>query len=229
MMLAVFHGLAAHMDALVFLILILVTGIFRLLASKTQPAQKRDEESTPERPQPTFERSETEETDQERIRRFLEALGQPPSATPPPPVKPRPIENYEPPRRQERARTVRPRNILNPLPPLTTAPPSLPRKIRMPGQIATLPEAEAPKTFTPVPRAEDYQVQETTAAPAPPLPPLATPADAYAAATKPASASVAASPRSALATILARPETLRQAILLREILGSPRALQPLEI
>lgn len=220
--------LAAHMNALVFLIFILVAGIFRLLGSKTQQAQKRDKESTAARPEPTFERTETEETDQERIRRFLEALGQPPSATPPPPVKPRPVENYEPPQRQERARTVRPRNILNPLPPLTTAPPPLPRKIRMPAQMT--PEAEAPRTFTPVPApADEYQVQETTAAPAPPLPPLATPADAYAAVTKPTSATVTASARPALATLLARPETLRQAILLREILGPPRALQPLEI
>ena len=222
--------LAAHLDALVFLIFLLVTGIFRLLASKAQQSQKRDKEGEGQPRTPSIlEQSDTQESDQERIRRFLEALGQPTSSAPPPPVKPRPVVAYEPPPPQqpERARTVRPRNILNPLPPLTTVPPPLPRgKIQMPRQIGP----EAPKSFTPVaPPPETYQVQETTATPTPPSLPLTTPAEAYAAVTKPVPAAAAAPASSNLiANLLRSPNALRQAVLLREILGPPRSLSPLE-
>ena len=91
------------MDPLIFLILLLVSGIFRLLSGKAK-SQKRETDSTPERPEPTFERSGGD-TDQERIRRFLEALGQPTSAAPPPPVKPRPVEKLtdRAPQREERS------------------------------------------------------------------------------------------------------------------------------
>lgn len=221
--------LAAHFDALVFLIFLAVTGIFRLLASKAQQAQKRDKEPEPPRPQPTFE-PDPEISDQERIRRFLEALGQPTSAAPPPPVKPRPAAQYQPAPGLERARTIRPRGILNPVPPLTTVPPPLPRKIQVPRQMTKLPETETPRTFQPTrPPVEEYTVQETAAAPAPPPPPLATPADAYAAMTKPVSPTTTVPAKPLFSVLLGKPEALRQAIVLREILGPPRALSPLDV
>jgi hypothetical protein len=222
--------LAAHLDALVFLVFLIVTGIFRLLAGKAQQARKPKNETEPARTPSVLEQSAEEESDQERIRRFLEALGQPSSAPPPPRVKPRPAADYEPPppAQEERARTIRPRNILNPLPPLTSAPPPLPRKrIQLPGQMTELPDA--PADFRPVTPAANYEVQETTAPPAPPPLPAMTAADAYAAVTKalPPTAVVAGS-SNLVANLLRSPDALRQAVLLREILGPPRSLSPFE-
>ncbi len=216
--------LAAHFDALVFLIFLAVTGILRALASKAQKANKRENESQPP-VRPSFEQA-SQESDQERIRRFLEALGQPAASAPPPRVKPRPVITYDPETPSDRARTVKPRrNVLNPLPPLTTVP-SPPRRIQAPGRISSLPETETPPPSK-APRAapEAYRVQEGAAAPVPP----ATPADAYAVATRipPPTRKAAASP--ILATLLNNPDALRQAVLLREILGPPRALSPLEM
>ncbi len=130
-----FRGLAA-MDPLIFLFLLGLTGLFRLLSSKAHKSNQTEEPPTMPEVRPELPQREQPDDDQERIRRFLEALGQPPSAQPPPPVRPRPITAFPQPDRAERARTVRPRrNLLNPLPPLTTAPPPLPRQVRLPGQI----------------------------------------------------------------------------------------------
>ena len=226
-MLAVFRGLAA-IDPLVFLFLAGLAGLFRLLSSKSQKPGQTDEPAAPQtRPELPRREVSTESDDEQRIRRFLEALGQPPSAEPPPPVRPRPVMTFPQPGPAERARTVRPRrNLLNPLPPLTTAPPPLPRQVQLPGQITRTPYAEKPFVAAP-PQSPVFEVQEGGAAPRTDEPAaIKTLADAYAIATTPAPV---VQTRSSLADELRAPGTLRRAILLREILGPPRALQPLEL
>jgi hypothetical protein len=81
--------------------------LFRLLASKVGEAKKRQEDSertsttSPSAAEP-IERARVE-SDEERIRRFLEALGQPTGSRPPPPVvprtdiSPRPLAPVQPP------------------------------------------------------------------------------------------------------------------------------------
>src|SRR5438445_8462068 len=138
-----------HFDNLLFLLLVAVALLFRWLASKAGQTSKDSEESEPRststlRTPPPIPHSPAE-ADEERIRKFLEALGQPTTAKPPPPVAQRPT--YQKP-------VVLPRvpPLPSPLPPLTTRPPEsepdwrLPREIKLPGQITTTREAQ---TFRP--------------------------------------------------------------------------------
>src|SRR5438094_5958768 len=85
-----------HLDTLLFILLIAVAILFQLLtrvASKTRQAgenpenEMRGSTSAP-RTRPLISRAPVE-SDEQRIRKFLEALGQPPSSRPPPPVVPR--------------------------------------------------------------------------------------------------------------------------------------------
>src|SRR6266480_1461115 len=81
--------IAAHLENLLFLLLVVVAALFQLLAKtagkKGQDQSKRT--STPPTPMPT--RPAPTESDGERIRKLLEALGQPPTSRPPPLVAPR--------------------------------------------------------------------------------------------------------------------------------------------
>jgi hypothetical protein len=104
-------------DHPIILIIVLVAALLRWLSQKSD-AGKQDAERpvVPNQPIPRGGETQTEE---ERVRRFLEALGQPTTATPPPKVTPR--------------STTRKREILphlpplkSPLPSLTTTPPPLP-------------------------------------------------------------------------------------------------------
>src|SRR5215831_21232534 len=84
--------LAISLDNLLFFLLIAVAALFQLLSKAVSkatkiPPDKKSTSSTPQRPQPI--RRSPAESDADRIRKFLEALGQPQSSTPPPPVAPR--------------------------------------------------------------------------------------------------------------------------------------------
>jgi hypothetical protein len=102
-------------DNPIILIIIVVAAVLRWLSQKSE-ASKEDPErpTTPGEPVPPSGESRTEE---ERIRRFLEALGQPTTSTPPPKVTPK---------RDTPRRTILPQPNLNRLPPLKTVPPPLP-------------------------------------------------------------------------------------------------------
>src|SRR5262249_46462465 len=121
----------AHLENLLFLLLLVVAGLFQLLGRAARKTSEDAEEPTPKpaprRPRP-IPRAPAE-SDQERIRKFLEALGQPPASRPPPPVAQRPtyrkplVLPHVPP-------------FASPLPPLVTRPPDLPTEFRLPPQTA---------------------------------------------------------------------------------------------
>jgi hypothetical protein len=162
--------------------------------------------------------SDADETDEQRVRKFMEALGQPTTSKPPAPVTQRP--SYQKPIVVPRVPPI----TASGLPPLTTRPPDLPREIRLPGQ--TTPTREA-KTFRPkVAESPVFEVQQGPS-PIEPLPVIKTPAEAYATATQPISKSAEA--KIDVATMLRSASGLRDAIILREIFGPPRSLQPLDL
>src|SRR2546428_7839843 len=82
-----------HLDNLLFILLMAMAALFRWLASQAGDAKKRSQKpdqrstATPQPDQPI--RRAPVESDEERIRKFLEALGQPATTRPPPPVAPR--------------------------------------------------------------------------------------------------------------------------------------------
>src|SRR5438128_10417391 len=82
-----------HLDNLLFILLIAMAALFRLLASQAGDTKKRSQKpdqrstATPRPDQPV--RRAPVESDEERIRKFLEALGQPSTSRPPSPVAPR--------------------------------------------------------------------------------------------------------------------------------------------
>src|SRR6266487_3528674 len=81
--------IAFSLDNLLFLLLIVVAALFQLLSKAVSKARKTDSDETSSSPKPQTSRPiqrAPRESDADRIRKFLEALGQPPSSTPPSPV-----------------------------------------------------------------------------------------------------------------------------------------------
>src|SRR4051794_16980460 len=84
--------LAVSLDNLLFFLLVAAAALFQLLSKAISKAKKSDSNDTPSSPTQEARRSTQRapaESDADRIRKFLEALGQPPSSTPPSPVLPR--------------------------------------------------------------------------------------------------------------------------------------------
>ena len=194
---------AAHLDNFLFLLFVAVAILFQILtraATKTRrrPGDTRRRSTSMPQPPVRIPRA-PEQTEEDRIRELLEALGQPTTSRPPAPVAPRPT--YQKPVVLPRPEPQpRARRILSPLPPLSTRPPDLP------------PERERP-----------------TQAP-PPLEPV-TEADVRAAFQSATTRQIPAKMegRVDLVTMLRTTSGLREAIILREIFGPPRSLQPLDL
>ena len=216
-----------HLDSLLFILLIAVAILFQLLsrmASKARQERENSEnetrESTPvTRTRPVMSRAPTE-SDEERIRKFLEALGQPTTSRPPAPVVPRtdiplrPLAPVQPPTprlvpswkgtQEERKRLV-----------IRKETPAL-------GKIRGAEEIAAPQITIP----PAFEVHEG------PLPAempsiIKTPVEAYAAATRVVARRE--EPRRGIASMLTSTSGLRDAIILREVLGLPRGLQALDV
>lgn len=231
--------LAIHFENLLFLLFIVVALLFQLLAraaskaSKDSDETKRRSTSTP----PPLPRVPVE-TDEERVRKFLEALGQPPGSQAPPPVvhridiPPRPVAPIQPPPslrpfavpprpftpEEQRKRTV----ILHEE--TVGQPGEWLRKITYPGQIPQ-PPAER-KVFVPkLAQPTKFEVHEGTV-PAEPQVAIKQPAEAYAAATQ--AIEEPSTIETNIAVSLRSASGLRNAIILREIFGPPRSLQSLE-
>jgi hypothetical protein len=213
---------AVHLDNLLFLLFVAIAIFFQILTRAATKSRRRPGDTTRRSTSPSqMSRplsSDADETDEQRIRKFLEALGQPTTSKPPPPVTRRP--SYQKPIVVPRVPPI----TASGLPPLTTRPPDLPREIRLPGQITRTREA---KTFRPkVAESPVFEVQQGPS-PLEPLPVIKTPAEAYATATQPIPKSAEA--KIDIATMLRSASGLRDAIILREIFGPPRSLQPLDL
>ena len=193
---------ALHLDNLLFLLFVAIAIFFQILTRAATKSRKRPGDTTRRSPSPSqMSRpitSESEDTDADRIRKFLEALGQPTTSKPPAPVAPRPT--YQRP-------TVLPHvpPLPSPLPPLKTRPPESEPDWRLPREIVR----EAPPPPEPVPVIKTAAKEE------------------YEIATQPISKSAEA--KIDVAILLRSTSGLRDAIILREIFGPPRSLQPLDL
>src|SRR6266487_6849032 len=194
-----------HVENLLFILLIAMAVLFRLLASKAGGTKKKlqnpDQRSTtsPQLGEPP--RRARVESDEERIRKFLEALGQPTTSRPPPPVAPR--------------TNIRPRPLAPVQPPrMPTARTILTERRR---QVVETTKSPEPLVFG---------LHE--APPLPTLPALIQPSvETYAAAAD--SKTKLARTGIDIVTFLRSPAGLRNAIVLREIFGPPLSLQPFDL
>jgi len=209
--------LAAHLENLLFLLLVALAGLFQLLGRAARKSREDEEDPTP-KPAPSTLKPiprAPAESDEERIRKFLEALGQPTSSRPPPPVTsrtdipPRALAPVKPP-------------MTYPLPPWRKLTPEerrkrpyIPKESPLPGGVAPAEQISAP-AMTAVPA---FQVHES------PLrveqqPIIKTQLEAYAA-SKTFGVAKTEDLKTDIATLLASKSGLRDAIILREIFGPP--------
>ena len=217
--------IAFSLDNLLFFLLIAVAALFQLLSKTISKAKKSDSNETSSSPEPQTPRPiqrAPRESDADRIRKFLEALGQPPSSTPPSPVLPR---------------TNIPPRPLAPVQP----PPALSRVWRLPRERAQKPDVSeresrpyeqpshlqeiAPPRVT-APVTATFEVHEALPVEPQQSPIINTAVESDATASQ-VVAKRAGSKRD-IATLLASKSSLREAILIREILGPPRGLQALD-
>ena len=216
--------LAAHLENLLFLLLLILGGLFQLLGRAARKTDEDEEEPTP-KPSPRtlkpIPRAPTQ-ADQERIRKFLEALGQPATSRPPPPaaprtdIPPRPVAPVQPPvepliprwklTREERRKR-----------------PWILRESQ-PSETAKRPEEIVSRETPTVPA---FEVHEELSWIEPP-PIIKAPVEAYAA-RKAFGVAKGAELKADIAILLASKSGLRDAIILREIFGPPRSLQPLDL
>src|SRR4030095_16053687 len=200
-----------HIENLLFILLIAVAALFKLLASKAGEAKKRQEDldrrsaTSPSNPE-AIEHAPVE-SDEERIRRFLEALGQPTGSRPPPPVVPR--------------TDIPPRPLAPVQPPPGPFP--IPRG-RLTSKERRKRHAVPHETPVVTPAVIEVQKQQVQIEPRSdtklPEEAVATPAD---------SKMKAVYTGAEIAGFLRSSTGLRNAIILREIFGPPRSLQPLDL
>ena len=179
-------------DTLIFLVLAGLALIFKWLTSQgsTSDGEKRGAAPPNERPA----QRPPPESEEERVRRFLEALGMPQGTAPPPRVERRQVVTPAP--RAEKPKVKR--SWVQPLPPIVTTPPEI-----LPPPLPSEPPAPVV-----------VQREEVIIPPAP-LPARVLP--------KPMLRGSA--PVASLGQMLRSRTSIRQAIILREVLGSPRGLQ----
>src|SRR4030095_681056 len=204
--------LALSLDNLLFFLLIAVAALFQLLSKAVSKAGKSESDETQESPRPQIPRPirrASPESDSDRIRKFLEALGQPSSSTPPPPVVPR---TDIPPRRLA---PVQP-------PPVIPCAWRVPREKRQnpdftqretppPEQPGRLQEIAPPPV--PAPVATEFEVHEELPVELQQPPIMKTPVQAFAAATRPTAG--AAGFKTDIATFIASKSGLRESNILR--------------
>jgi len=216
--------LAVSLDNLLFFLLIAAAALFQLLSKAITKAKKSDSNDTSSSPTPQTPRPvqrAPQESDADRIRKFLEALGQPSSSTPPSPVVPR---THIPPR---------------PVAPVQP-PPALQRVWRSPRQRAEKQDVNEPKSapleksgglqqivpVAPALPAATFEVHEAFPVDPQQSAMIKTAVESDAAASQ--IVAKRAGSKKDIVPLLGSRSSLRQAILIREILGPPRGLQALD-
>jgi len=183
---------ASLFDHPVYLLIIAAVALIRWLIQRGKGEAQNTEAPPPPPPSRPITRGGETQTEEERIRKFLEALGQP-AGSAPPKVAPR-------------QRAVQPK-IFSPLPPLTTAPPPFPETFQKIRAATSPPPLPIELTTTRSTTASDFEVREvarqTSSEPLPETRAI-----------------------TAARIKLGTPQDLRTAIVLREIFGPPRSLQP---
>jgi hypothetical protein len=215
---------AVSIDNLLFLLLIAAAALLQLLSKALSKSKKGSDE----RPKPTTPkilppiRRAPAESDADRIRKFLEALGQPSSATPPPPVAPRtdvpprPLAPVQPPPVIPRAWTLHREQ--------RTKSETARRGIPLPEQPSRAAEKFSPAAAT----AASFEVQKAgLPLELEQLQSVKTPVEAVA--TNSRLLAKEGDFKSEISTLLGSNSSLREVILLREILGPPRGLQALDL
>ena len=212
--------IAAHLENLLFLLLIAVAVLFQLLAKaagKTSKDQTKPTSGPIPRTPPPILHAPTE-SDEERIRKLLEALGQPPTSKPPRPVVPRTDISPRP------LAPVQPPTIYPPPPWKLTREERRKREI-IPRESAPTPSVRHTEEIVPpkITDAPAFEIHEGPLLVEPPSPSIKARTEAYGATTR--TIAKTAEPKTDIATLLASASGLRDAIILREILGRPRGLR----
>ena len=221
------------MEQLLFLALLAVVGLLRWFSQMAEERRNREAEKRtgPPPPNTPIQRAPAE-TEEERMRRFMEALGVPSAppverkqTPPPPPAQPRPTRKTLPvdPFPAPRGGLPVPPVVPTPAPPpLPQTPPRIPRRPAVPAtprlptrETTVLADAPSPRS------AADFEVRDIDDV-------AADVTQAPAARGRRAGAKPAVAAPSTLAARLATAEGLRDAIVLREIFGPPRSMQPLD-
>ena len=199
-----------HFDNVFFLLLLGVAALFKWLTQRAQTSEKERDKANDEEPSQSNQANPPAPpgSEEERIRRFLEALGQPTSSPPPRKITPRPTAS------------PKPAGLPSPLPPLITQPPAVEPTPPVAAMLPPPLPIPAPTRVPPMPM--DTSVFEVRRAQ-----PSSSSRDSVVAFP---SANVPASLRTPLTTPSALPlfrshDGLRQAVILREIFGPPRSLQ----
>ena len=219
--------IAVSLDNLLFFLLIAVAALFQLLSKALSKSGKSDSNEAPISPEPKRPRPirASRESDADRVRKFLEALGQPSSSPPPPPVLPR---TDIPPRP---VAPVQPPPTLVPRPPwelLREERRKRDARRKSPPPEQGIPAEAVVPPPVPIPAASAFEVHEGALPLEPQRPPIIeAPVEAYAATARPSAARTDL--KGGIATLLASKSSLRDAILLREILGTPRGLQGMDV
>ncbi len=198
-------------DTLIFFVLAALALVIKWLTSRSESKRAESEKSEadpsvpneqapPQRPPP--------QSEEERVRRFLEALGMPPGTQPPPPVRRRRVVTASPPPAPPKAKVKR--SWAQPLPPLVTTPEDL----RPPPVQPAPPPLPTVVTVAPSQPEIGVAMQPATLSPS-------TVVDR--------TASRQPAPTGSLGATLRSRGSVRRAIILREVLGPPRGLEPFAV
>ena len=218
-----------HWDQnIIFIIIAAIVGISRLIARISEESKKRSQRppQPPRAPGPRPEYTQPVQrtqpkTDAERIREFLEALGQPAGTAPPPKVQPR---------------TQIPSRPLAPVqPPASMRPFRKPEFRTWKEQVKEIVVLQEPTKPTParrvvvpsVPPAVPAEANEPGAWIAQEEAQVSVPQKKHVTSRVSAPPTLAPSAETLWKQILRSPDSLRTAIILREIFGPPRGLQQL--
>ena len=180
------------------IIFLVLAGLALVLRWLTGLGSKKEDEPDPPPPDESAPRRPPAQSEEERIRRFLEALGAPAGSAPPPPVRPRRVVTPAP--RAEQKRKVK-RSWAQPLPPLVTTPPVI-----APPPLTNVTPATVPEEIAPPEIVVPSLLPATPASKAP---------------------SPRTAPTQSLGAMLRSRPSIRSAIILREVLGPPRGLEPI--